>query len=92
MYIYIIYIYIISQAFGRMPPTRFIHDTKMKKHSCKQIVKDDSKLTSKSIQKEGSGASFWGVGEVILESFWGSGRALAPKCVLGGVWGGSWAI
>ena len=27
-----------------------------------------------------------------MESFWGSGRVLAPKCVLEGVLGGSWAI
>ena len=49
-------------------------------------------MMPKSIQNGGSGASFWGVGGVILEPFWGSGRILAPKCVLGGVRGDFYAI
>ena len=47
---------------------------------------------SKSIQNGGSGASFGGVGVVMLDQFWRSGRVVAPKCVLGGVLGGSWVI
>ena len=40
----------------------------------------------------GAGASLLGASGVILDLFWGSGRILAPKRVLGGVWGGSWTI
>ena len=58
-------------------------------------------MMPKSIQHEGSGASFWGskwgvwgiilgVGGVILEPFWGSGRILAPKCHPGPSWWPSW--
>ena len=62
----------------------------MNKKSREQIINMYPKLTSKAIQNGGSGASFWKVGGSILESFWGSGRVLAPKCVLGGDLGGSW--
>ena len=58
-------------------------------------------MMPKSIQNDGSGASFWGskwevwgiilgVGGVILEPFWGSGRILAPKCHLGPSWWPTW--
>ena len=50
------------------------------------------KLISKSIENGGSGTSFLGAGGYVLEPFWNSGRVPAPKCVLGGVLGGSWAI
>ena len=64
----------------------------MNKKSREQVINMYPELTSKAIQNGGSGASFWRVGGSILESFWGSGRVLAPKCVLEGVLGGSWAI
>ena len=47
-------------------------------------------LTSASIPNEGCGASFWGRQGFIFELFWVSRRVLAAKCVLGGVFGGSW--
>ena len=47
-------------------------------------------MMPKSIQNGGSGASFWGVGGVILEPFWGAGRVLAPKCHLGPSWWPTW--
>ena len=43
-------------------------------------------------EQNGSEGLFSGVGGFILEAFSGSGRVLAPKCVLGGVLGGSWPI
>ena len=46
------------------------------------------KLKSKSTQNGGSRASPRGVGELILEEFWRSGRPPAAKCLLGGVSGG----
>jgi len=55
--------------------------------SCEQIVNIYSNLMSKSIQNEDLGDTL-GVGELILESFWESGRALAPKCLYGNVLGG----
>ena len=58
----------------------------------KIIVKIYFKLKPKSTQNGGSGASYWGVGGFILEPFLGSEPILAPKCVLGGVWGVSWVL
>ena len=44
-------------------------DHKLKKNSREQVIKTDSKMMPKSIQNGRSGASFWGVGGVILEPF-----------------------
>ena len=42
-------------------------DYKLRKNSREQIIKTYSKMVPKSIQNEGSGASFWGVEGLILE-------------------------
>ena len=65
-------------------------DHKLRKNSREQVIKTYSKMMPKSIQNGGSGASFWGVGGVILEPFWGSGRILTPKCHPGPSWWPSW--
>ena len=44
-------------------------DHKLRKNSREQVIKIYSKMMPKSIQNGGSGASFWGVGGVILEPF-----------------------
>ena len=50
------------------------------------------KLMSKSIPYGGVWGVILGGRVVILAQFWRSGGSLAPKCVLGGVLGGSWMI
>ena len=47
-------------------------DHKLKKNSREQVIKAYSKMMPKSIQNEGSGASFLGGRAVMLELFWGS--------------------
>ena len=47
------------------------------------------------VRRDTTSESHGGLGHYFLgsgASFWGSGRVLAHKCVLGGVLGGSWAI
>ena len=51
-----------------------------------------SKIDVKIDSKCGVWGLIWGVGVVSLDQFWWSGRVPAPKCILGGVLGGSWAI
>ena len=51
-----------------------------------------SKLDVKIDPKWGVWGIIWGVGVVMLDQFWRSGRVVAPKRVLRGVLGGPWVI
>ena len=66
--------------------------TELKKNTSELVIQKLSKAGTKIDATWGVWSIILGVGGSILVPFWASGRFLAPKCVLGGVLGGSRVI